>query len=286
MLAEVLGCFAGRFGRVEPRRAAGQFVTGLLADLEVKTCWQLAEQAGHARPDAMQRLLYRAVWDADAVRDDLRQLIVERFGVPDAVLAVDETGDLKKGMHTGVQRQYTGTAGRIETGQVGVFLGYASADGHTLIDRRVYLPASWTDDRDRCAAAGVPDDIEFATKPGLAADMITEALSAGVPAGWVAADEAYGNSAAFRAGLREHEIGYVLAVSAATWFPSTAAKPAFAPTRSPLTYPPRHGSAAAPAPDQGTAFLRLGLARRRVHRRRPRRRRPAQPPDPPQHHHR
>ncbi|SCF20483.1 DDE superfamily endonuclease [Micromonospora viridifaciens] len=100
MLAEVLGCFAARFGRVEPRRAAGEFVTGLLSDLEVKTCWQLAEQAGHARPDAMQRLLYRAVWDADAVRDDLRQLIADRFGGRDAVLAVDETGDLKKGIHT------------------------------------------------------------------------------------------------------------------------------------------------------------------------------------------
>jgi SRSO17 transposase len=214
VLAEVLGCFAGRFRRVEPRRAAGQFVTGLLSDLEVKTCWQLAEQAGHARPDAMQRLLYRAVWDADAVRDDLRQLIADRFGGPDAVLAVDETGDLKKGVHTvGVQRQYTGTAGRIENSQVGVFLGYAGADGHTLIDRRVYLPASWTEDRDRCRAAGVPDEIDFATKSELAAEMITAALDAGVPAGWAAADEAYGNSSVFRAHLREHQLGYVLAVS-------------------------------------------------------------------------
>ena len=182
-------------------------MTGLLADLEVKTCWQLAEQAGHARPDAMQRLLYRAVGDADAVRDDLRQLIADRFGGPDAVLVVDETGDLKKGTRTvGVQRQYTGTAGRIENSQVGVFLGYAGSDGHTLIDRRVYLPASWTDDRDRRAAAGVPDEIEFATKPDLAADMITAALDAGVPAGWATADEAYGNSAAFRAHLREHRL--------------------------------------------------------------------------------
>ncbi|MGS2619778.1 IS701 family transposase [Micromonospora sp. LZ34] len=214
MLAEVLGCFAGRFGRVEPRRAAGEFMTGLLSDLEVKTCWQLAERAGHVRPDAMQRLLYRAVWDADAVRDDLRQLITDRFGGPDAVLVVDETGDLKKGTHSvGVQRQYSGTAGRIENSQVGVFLGYAGSDGHTLIDRRVYLPASWTDDRDRCQAAGVPDEIEFATKSELAADMITAALDAGVPARWAAADEAYGNSAAFRAHLRKHELGYVLAVS-------------------------------------------------------------------------
>ncbi|GAA0404105.1 hypothetical protein GCM10009541_54120 [Micromonospora gifhornensis] len=208
MLAGVLGCFAGRFGRVEPRRVAGEFVTGLLSDLEVKTCWQLAEQAGHARPVAMQRLLYRAVWDAEAVRDDLRQLITDRFGGPDAVLVVDETGDLKKGTHTvGVQRQYTGTAGRIENSQVGVFLGYAGRDGHTLIDRRVYLPASWTDDRDRCHAAGVPDEIEFATRSELAADMITAALDAGVPAGWVAADEAYGNSAAFRAHLSAYGFG-------------------------------------------------------------------------------
>jgi SRSO17 transposase len=225
VLGRVLDSFAGRFGRVEPRRAAAGFVTGLLADLEVKTCWQLAEQAGHARPDAMQRLLYRAVWDADAVRDDLRQLITDRFGAPDAVLAVDETGDLKKGIHSvGVQRQYSGTAGRIENAQVGVFLGYAGAGGHTLIDRRVYLPASWTDDRDRCAAAGVPDEIGFATKPELAADMITAALAAGVPAAWLAADEAYGNSAAFRAHLREHGLGYVLAVSCSHLIPIDGGK--------------------------------------------------------------
>jgi SRSO17 transposase len=210
----VLGSFAGRFGRVEPRRAAAAFVTGLLTDLEVKTCWQLAEQAGHARPDAMQRLLYRAVWDADAVRDDVRQVIVGRFGDPDAVLVVDETGDLKKGTHTvGVQRQYTGTAGRIENAQVGVFLAYASRHGHTLVDRRVYLPVSWTQDRDRCRAAGVPDSVEFATRSRLAADMIDAAVAAGVPTRWVAADEAYGNSSAFRAHLREHALGYVLAVS-------------------------------------------------------------------------
>ncbi|MER5338498.1 IS701 family transposase [Micromonospora sp. NPDC002717] len=220
-----MGCFAGRFGRVEPRRVAAEFVTGLLADLEVKTCWQLAEQAGHARPDAMQRLLYRAVWDADAVRDDLRQLIADRFGGPDAVLVVDETGDLKKGRHSvGVQRQYSGTAGRIENSQVGVFLGYAGSDGHTLIDRRVYLPASWTDDRDRCQAAGVPDEIGFATKPELAADMITTALDAGVPAGWAAADEAYGNNAVFRAGLRGHGLGYVLAVSCSHLIPLDGGK--------------------------------------------------------------
>ncbi|MEU1813559.1 IS701 family transposase, partial [Micromonospora aurantiaca] len=213
-MAGVCDAFAGRFGRVEPRRSATAFVSGLLADIEVKTCWQLAERAGHARPDAMQRLLYRAVWDADAVRDDLRDVVVARFGDSDGVLVVDETGDLKKGTHSvGVQRQYTGTAGRIENAQVGVFCGYASRHGHTLIDRRVYLPVSWTDDRGRCQAAGVPDEVVFATKSELAADMITAAVDAGVPVGWAAADEAYGNSSVFRTHLREHRLGYVLAVS-------------------------------------------------------------------------
>jgi SRSO17 transposase len=210
----VLDSFAGRFGRVEPRRTAAAFVTGLLSDIDSKSCWGLAEQAGHARPDAMQRLLYRAAWDADAVRDDLREVIVDRFGDSEAVLVADETGDLKKGVHSvGVQRQYTGTAGRIENAQVGVFLAYASRHGHTLVDRRVYLPVSWTDDRDRCRAAGVPDEVGFATRGELAADMITAAVAAGVPARWAAADEAYGNSGVFRAHLRDLRLGYVLAVS-------------------------------------------------------------------------
>jgi SRSO17 transposase len=225
VLAGVLDSFAGRFARVEPRRAAAGFVTGLLADLEVKTCWQLAERAGHARPDAMQRLLYRARWDADAVRDDVRRVVVDRLGDPDGVLVADETGDLKKGVHSvGVQRQYTGTAGRIENAQVGVFLAYAGRRGHTLIDRRVYLPASWTDDRDRCRAAGVPDEVGFATRCQLAADMIGAAVAAGVPAGWAAADEAYGNSGAFRAGLRAHRLGYVLAVSGSHLVPLDGGK--------------------------------------------------------------
>ncbi|MFI6262917.1 IS701 family transposase [Micromonospora sp. NPDC051006] len=209
-----MSAFAGRFGRVEPRRAAAGFVNGMLADLEVKTCWQLAEQAGHARPDAMQQLLYRAVWDADAVRDDLRTLIVGRLGDPEGVLVPDETGDLKKGTHTvGVQRQYTGTAGRIENAQVAVFMTYAGQRGHTLIDRRLYLPASWTNDPDRMQAAGVPEQIGFAKRWELAADMITAAVEAAVPARWAAADEAYGNSSTFRSRLRKLGLGYVLAVS-------------------------------------------------------------------------
>jgi SRSO17 transposase len=221
----VTGSFAGRFARVEPRRTAAGFVTGLLADLQIKTGWQLAEQAGHGRPDAMQRLLYRAKWDADAVRDDLRQVVADRFGDPDGVLVVDETGDLKKGVHTvGVQRQYTGTAGRIENAQVGVFLAYASRHGHTLIDRRVYLPKSWTDDRRRCAQAGVPDDIVFATRSELANDMITAAVKALVPARWVAADEAYGNNTRLRGELRQLRLGYVLAVSRDHLVPIDAGK--------------------------------------------------------------
>lgn len=212
--ALVLDCFAGRFARVEPRRAAAQFVTGLLADLEIKTSWQLAEHAGHDRPDAMQRLLYRATWDADAVRDDVRQAVIDRLGDPDGVLVVDETGDLKKGVHSvGVQRQYTGTAGRIENAQVAVFMAYASRHGHTLIDRRIYLPESWTNDPERCAQAGIPATIEFATRSQLADDMITAALHAHTPVRWVTADEAYGNNTQLRTRLRRHGLGYVLAIS-------------------------------------------------------------------------
>ncbi|GAB7046692.1 IS701 family transposase [Catenuloplanes indicus] len=162
----------------------------------------------------MQRLLYRARWDADAVRDDVRQVVVDRLGDPDGVLIVDETGDLKKGVHSvGVQRQYTGTARRIENAQVGVFLAYASRHGHAMIGRRIYLPKSWTDDRGRCEQAGIPDTIAFATRSELADDMITAAVNALVPARWVAADEAYGNNTRLRGELRRLRLGYVLAVS-------------------------------------------------------------------------
>ncbi|GLW30946.1 hypothetical protein Areg01_38860 [Actinoplanes regularis] len=227
----VIDSFAGRFCRVEPRRAAAGFITGLLADLQIKTCWQLAEQAGHGRPDAMQRLLYRAKWDADAVRVDVRQVVVDRLGDPDGVLVVDETGDLKKGVHTvGVQRQYTGTAGRVENAQVGVFLAYASKHGHTLIDHRVYLPKSWTDDLQRSEQADVPDDVAFATRSELADDMIAAAVQALVPARWVAADEAYGNNTSLRARLRELRSATSWPSPVITSYRSTAARPAAAPT--------------------------------------------------------
>ncbi|GAA5186052.1 hypothetical protein GCM10023322_31430 [Rugosimonospora acidiphila] len=167
-MAEFDGGFAriaGRFGRVEPRRRARAYLLGLLSDVDTRTCWQLAEQAGDRTPHRMQRLLGEAVWDADKVRDDVRGYVVDELGDPDGVLILDDTGDLKKGSASvGTQRQYTGTAGRIENAQVAVFLAYASRHGYTLIDRDVYLPRSWTDDPARCATAGVPNHARFATK--------------------------------------------------------------------------------------------------------------------------
>jgi SRSO17 transposase len=209
-----MGRVAGRFGRVEPRRRVRKLVLGLLAGLPRSNCWTIAEHAGDNTPDGMQHLLGRARWDHDAVRDDLRDYVVEHLGDPGAVLVVDETGDLKKGTDTvGVQRQYTGTAGRIENAQVAVYLTYATDRGHAFIDRALYLPRSWTDDPDRCAAAGVPARTPFATKPALAAAMIGRALDAGTPASWVAGDEVYGNDPALRATLHERGVGYVLAVA-------------------------------------------------------------------------
>jgi SRSO17 transposase len=213
-LEELLGRVAGRFGRVEPRRRARALVCGLLADLPRKNCWTLAEHAGDASPDGMQHLLARAVWDHDGVRDDVRAYLVEHLGDPEAVLVIDETGDLKKGTSTvGVQRQYTGTAGRVENAQVAVFLAYASAAGHGVIDRELYVPRVWTRDPERCRAAGVPDQVRFATKPHLATRMLARALDAGVPAAWVTGDEVYGADPGLRAELETRGIGYVLAVA-------------------------------------------------------------------------
>lgn len=209
-----MGRVAGRFARVEPRRNARAFVLGLLSELPRKNCWTIAEHAGDATPDGMQHLLAAARWDAGAVRDDLREFVVERLGDPGAVLVVDETGDLKKGTTTaGVQRQYTGTAGKIENCQVAVFLTYASAAGHALIDRELYLPASWLADPGRCRAAGIPEKTAFAAKPELARVMIARALDAGTPAAWVAADEVYGADPGLATDLEARQIGYVLAVA-------------------------------------------------------------------------
>jgi SRSO17 transposase len=186
----LLGRVAGRFGRVEPRRRARALVLGLLADLPSKHCWTIAEHAGDATPDGLQHLLAGAVWDHDGIRDDVRDDLLEHLGDPAAVLVVDETGDLKKGTHTvGVARQDPGTAGKVDNAQVAVYLAYATSAGHGVIDRELYLPQGWLADAERCQAAGVPGQRAVATKPELARVMLDRALEAGVPAGWVTADE-------------------------------------------------------------------------------------------------
>ena len=213
---EAVGERIGRhFARREPRRRAVGYVRGLLGDADRKNGWQLAEALGDATPDGVQHLLARADWDADAVRDDLIGYVAEALGTPDGVLVVDETGFLKKGTKScGVARQYTGTAGRVENAQVGVFLAYAGAKGHALIDRALYLPKEWTEDADRCAEAGVPEGVGFATKLTLARGMVERAAAAGVPAKWVAADAVYGSDYRFRKALEDAGLGYVLGVRA------------------------------------------------------------------------
>ncbi len=205
---------APRFGRVEPRRRARGYLVGLLAPLAGKNSWTIAEAAGDPTPDGMQRLLNEYQWDADAVRDDLHHYVAEHLGHPDGVLIVDETGFLKKGVKSaGVQRQYSGTAGRVENCQLGVFLAYASPHGRTLVDRELYLPQKWCADAERRDEAAIPRQVGFATKPVLALRMIERALDAGVlPGRWVTADEAYGQDSKFRLGLQQRRIGYVLAV--------------------------------------------------------------------------
>ncbi|MER5228222.1 IS701 family transposase [Streptomyces flaveus] len=192
MFDQIMDRVAGRFRRVEPRATARAYLLGLLSGVERKNCWRLAEQAGLARPGPMQRLLRNARWDADAVRDDVRAYVVDHLGSEGGVLIVDETGFVRKGSGSaGVQRQYTGTAGRIENSQVRVFLAYATRKGRALIDRRLYLPEhSWCCDTQRRDAAGIPDEVQFATKPRLAWQMIDDALDAGVTASWVTGDDA------------------------------------------------------------------------------------------------
>jgi SRSO17 transposase len=204
---------ASRFARSEPRARVREYLSGLVAGLERKNGWTLAERAGEVSPDGMQRLLRHADWDTREVRDDVRDYVVERLGDAAGVLIADETGFIKKGTRSaGVQRQYSGTAGRTENCQVGVFLAYASPRGHALIDRELYLPQSWTGDRDRCRAAGIPDEIEFATKPRLAQAMLSRAIAAGVPFAWFTADEAYGQAKYLHAWLEDWDVSYVLAI--------------------------------------------------------------------------
>ena len=206
-------CIAGRFRRPEPRRRALTYLRGLLSPVERKNGWQLAEQAGDATPDGVQRLLYNYRWEADLVRDDLRDYVVEHLGEADGVVVVDETGFLKKGdKSVGVQHQYSGTAGRIENCQVGVFLAYASAKGRTLLDREVYLPQVWSDDWERRREAGVPEDVCFRTKPQLAQLMLRRALESGVPFAWFTGDEVYGSDRKLRLWLEREEIPHVMAI--------------------------------------------------------------------------
>ena len=212
---ELFAQVAGVFGNAAVRRHGRAYLLGLLSQTERKNGWTLAEFAGDVSPDGLQRLLNFSPWDEDACRDAIRGYVVAHLGDPAAVLAVDETGFLKKGkMSAGVARQYTGTAGRVENCQVGVFLAYAAPDGsRALIDRELYLPEKWTSDRDRCRAAGIGDEAGFTTKPELAEKMIGRAVRAGVPFAWVAGDEVYGGNPGLRSFLEEEGISYVMAVA-------------------------------------------------------------------------
>ena len=206
---------APRFSRTEVRRRARTYLSGLLGSAERKNSWQLAEAAGESTPYGVQHLLGRANWDADLVRDDLREYVVEHLGdEEEAILVVDETGFLKKGTESvGVKRQYTGTAGKRENCQVGVFLAYATDKGAAFIDRELYLPEEWAEDEERRRRAGVPDEVGFATKPQLARNMLQRALEAEVRARWVVADSVYGDTRRLGVWLEEHEQAYVMAVS-------------------------------------------------------------------------
>ncbi|RNL61749.1 IS701 family transposase [Arthrobacter oryzae] len=212
-LEEIRELIGGRFARSEPRENAVAYLKGLLSAEERKNSWTLSERAGQAIPNRMQRLLSTTDWDPDALRDDLRAYVLRHLGSDDGVLIVDETGFVKKGTRSaGVARQYSGTAGRIENSQIGVFLTYATAKGRTFLDRELYLPKAWTDDRTRCAAAGIPEDRAFAAKPELAITMLTRALDAGVPAAWVTGDAVYGQHYKLRKALEDWDVFYVLAV--------------------------------------------------------------------------
>jgi SRSO17 transposase len=209
--------FAGLFGRSEPRVLCGTYLRGLMAKVERRNCWQLAEATGEQLPDAMQRLLYRTQWDADAARDILQDFVCEQFGEADGIGVVDETGFLKSGgKSVGVKRQYTGTAGKIENCQVGVFLSYATSKGHALLDRRLYLPQDWCEDEQRRSVACVPAATEFRTKPQLALAMLQHAWQRGLPLRWVVGDEVYGDAGYFRQAVSGHGRRYVLTVSVST----------------------------------------------------------------------
>ena len=209
--------FARFFVRSEPREAIRQYLRGLLSPVPRKNCWQMAEAMGDKDPQAMQRLLFGAQWDADAVRDELQAFVIERFGEADGIGIVDETGFLKKGTKSvGVKRQYSGTAGKIENCQIGVFLTYCTGRGYTFLDRRLYLPEEWCQDPARRREAYVPEKVTFQTKSQLAIQMLEHAWAQGVPMEWVAGDEIYGDDTRLRDRVAQGRKKYVLAVSANT----------------------------------------------------------------------
>lgn len=213
-LEEVHTRIARRFARGEPRQRVLAYLKGLLSNCQRKNGWQLAELMGELTPDGVQRLLSSAKWDVNGVRDDLQSYIVEHLGDSSAIGVLDETGFLKQGKKSvGVKRQYSGTAGRVENCQIGVFLGYATNKGFAFLDREIYLPQEWANDQQRREAAGIPESVEFATKPQLARVMLERARAAGVALAWVTADTVYGNDRRLREWLEENEQAYVLAVA-------------------------------------------------------------------------
>jgi SRSO17 transposase len=213
-MADMARRLAPYFARSQSRARVLAYLRGLLSEAERKNSWQVAEVCGESTPYGFQYLLSRADWDADAVRDELRTYSMQHLGDPHGVLVLDETGFLKKGHHSaGVARQYSGTVGNVDNCQIGVFLSYASPLGQVLLDRELYLPQEWTDDRERCRQAGIPEDRRFATKPQLAQQMLARALAAGVPAQWVTGDSVYGHDRRLRMWLEAQPHAYVLAVS-------------------------------------------------------------------------
>src|SRR5918995_4425183 len=205
---------SAHFTRSEAHQRACDYLLGLVSKAERKNGWQLAEVVGNATPYGIQHLLGRANWDADALRDDLRDYVIEHLAEEESVLIVDETGFIKKGdKSVGVKRQYTGTAGKRENCQVGGFLAYASERGQAFVDRELYLPEEWAEDKERREQAGVPEEVVMRTKPELAREMLGRALDAGVKAAWVVADSVYGDTRRLGMFLEEREQPYVLAVS-------------------------------------------------------------------------
>jgi SRSO17 transposase len=205
---------AQRFARPEPRRRVLAYLQGILSDTSRKNGWQLAEHAREGRPDGMQRLLASAVWDTEGLRDDLRAYALEHLGQESAILVIDETSFPKRGKKSaGVGVQYCGTTGQVENCQVGVFLSYVTAQGHTLIDRELYVPCDWYEDRQRCQAAHIPETVRFQTKPELAVQMLERIFDAHLPIAWVVADTVYGGNLDLRTWCEQHHYSYVMAVA-------------------------------------------------------------------------